>query len=143
MATNGKANGKAKKLGGCTGRGFMPGKSGNPGGKVREIADLRALARQATPTIIDNLVHVVEHGRWPRDKAKVSDSVRMVAHLTLLDRGYGKPLSTAVIANLPSLDPPKQITKQMTPEEAAREYELMIKQGQQDLAQLIHGELVR
>jgi hypothetical protein len=119
MAANGKAK---KKPGGVTGRGFMPGKSGNPGGRVREVADLRVLARQATPTIINNLVHVVEHGRWPNERAKVADTVRMVAHLTLLDRGYGKPVQANLVADLTPLPAPKTITGEMTVEQAAQAY---------------------
>jgi hypothetical protein len=117
----------------------MPGKSGNPGGRVREVADLRMLARQATPTIIDNLVHVVKHGRWPHEKAKVSDPVRMVAYLTLLDRGYGKPIQGMVTADLTPLPDPKTITPTMSHQEAAGMYARSIKQGERDLDNLLEG----
>jgi Family of unknown function (DUF5681) len=79
----------AKKRSGVTGKRFLPGQSGNPGGRPREVADLRAMAREADTAIMRNLHYVVEFGRWPDEKRRVSDQVRMVAHLTLLDRGWG------------------------------------------------------
>jgi hypothetical protein len=121
------------RRGGVTGKGFLPGQVINPGGRPREVADLRALARRPTELIINNLIHVVEHGRWPNERSKVSDPVRMVAHLTLLDRGYGKPLSTAVVADLTPLPDPKTITPQMSMQEAQQLYADSLKQGEREL----------
>jgi hypothetical protein len=132
MAQAKKANGKGRR-GGVTGKGFLPGQVINPGGRPREVADLRALARRPTELIINNLIHVVEHGRWPNERSKVSDPVRMVAHLTLLDRGYGKPLSTAVVADLTPLPDPKTITPQMSMQEAQQLYADSLKQGEREL----------
>jgi hypothetical protein len=112
-----KAN-AAKKRGGVTGKGFLPGQSDNPGGRPREVADLRAMAREADPAIMRNLHYIVEFGRWPNEKRKVSDQIRMVAHLTLRDRGWGKPLQGCEVKNIPPL-PLIPITKQMTAQEAS------------------------
>jgi hypothetical protein len=90
----------AKKRGGVTGKGFLPDQSGNPGGRPREVADLRAMAREADPAIMRNLHYIVEFGRWPDEKRRVSDQVRMVAHLTLLDRGWGKPMQGIEVKNV-------------------------------------------
>jgi hypothetical protein len=35
-----------KRLGGCTGRGFMPGQSGNPGGRRKSVASLTAVLKR-------------------------------------------------------------------------------------------------
>lgn len=65
--------------GGVTGKGFKPGQSGNPGGKVK-IASLEAAARAHTPEAIEALVLAL---RSPRE--------RVPAAIALLDRGWGKP----------------------------------------------------
>jgi hypothetical protein len=103
---------------------------------------LRVLARRPTELIINNLIHVVEHGRWPHEKAKVSDPVRMVAHLTLLDRGYGKPIQGMVTADLTPLPDPKTIDKQMSHAEAAQAYADTIKQAEQDLGRLLEPPVI-
>lgn len=66
-----------------TGKGqFKPGQSGNPRGRPKESADLKALARQHTKEAVERLVH------WLRsDNPKAS----VTAAQALLDRGYGKP----------------------------------------------------
>ena len=48
----------ARRLGGATGRGFMPGRSGNPAG--RKKGD-EALARQHTEAAIQALVKALEN----------------------------------------------------------------------------------
>lgn len=61
---------------------FEKGKSGNPGGRPKEIHEVKELARAHTKEAIDRLVH------WMRSNdAKASVS----ASQALLDRGYGKP----------------------------------------------------
>ena len=64
------------------GRPFRKGESGNPGGRPKVIADVRALARAAAPDAIEELAKLAI-------KAK-SGTARVVAIRELLDRGYGK-----------------------------------------------------
>ena|SRR6516225_8064534 len=64
------------------GKPFQKGQSGNPGGRPKENAEVRDLARQYTVEAIDRLVF------WMRSKeARAS----IVAAVALLDRGWGKP----------------------------------------------------
>lgn len=70
--------------GGVTGKGWMPGQSGNPGGRPKGIA---AIARQHTDKAVDVLVAAMDEDD-PR--------VRVAAAREILDRGYGKaPVFTA------------------------------------------------
>lgn len=64
---------------------FLKGRSGNPGGRPKEIADVKALAREHGPAAVNRLV-----GWMESDNAKASVS----AAQALLDRGYGKPAQT-------------------------------------------------
>ena len=64
------------------GRQFKKGESGNPGGRPRVIAELRALARAHAPDAIKELARLAI-------KAK-SEATRVAAIRELLDRGYGK-----------------------------------------------------
>jgi hypothetical protein len=67
----------ARRLGGATGRGFLPGRSGNPAGRAKGI---EALARQHTEAAIQALV-----------KALDSPKERVPAAVALLNRGWGLP----------------------------------------------------
>lgn len=61
---------------------FEKGKSGNPGGRPKEAAEVKALAKEHTKEAIDRLVF------WMRsDESRTS----VAAAQTLLDRGHGKP----------------------------------------------------
>jgi hypothetical protein len=63
---------------------FHKGQSGNPGGRPKEIAEVKELARQHMPAAIEALVSIMNN-------AKASDAARVSAATALLDRGYGKP----------------------------------------------------
>lgn len=63
---------------------FEKGKSGNPGGRPKEGADIRALARTHGTAAIAGLYKIASDKR-------VSASTRIMAWNSLLDRGYGKP----------------------------------------------------
>ena len=62
--------------------GYRKGQSGNPGGRPKEIAEVRDLARQHTKLSIERLVH------WAKsDDARAS----VAAAAALLDRAWGRP----------------------------------------------------
>jgi hypothetical protein len=62
---------------------FLPGISGNPGGRPPEVGDVRELAREYTEEAVATLVDLMRHAR--------SDAARGAAAQALLDRGYGNP----------------------------------------------------
>ena len=62
---------------------FKPGESGNPGGRPKEVAEVKELARSHGPEAIEKLAAVM---RSDNTKAAVA------AAIALLDRGYGKPV---------------------------------------------------
>ena len=62
---------------------FVPGSSGNPGGRPKDEARVAELARSYTSEGIDTLVELMRHGKEER--------VRGTAAQALLDRGWGKP----------------------------------------------------
>jgi hypothetical protein len=61
---------------------FAPGQSGNPGGRPKEAAEVKALAREHGAEAIAKLVLLL------RDDDK---RTALAAAQALLDRGYGKP----------------------------------------------------
>ncbi len=61
---------------------FKKGQSGNPGGRPKELGDIRELARAHTTAAIETLVRALD--------AK-SEQTRVTAAEALLSRGWGKP----------------------------------------------------
>ena len=68
---------------------FRKGESGNPGGRPKEIAEIKALARQHGPAAIQKLVEYLDGS-----DGKLSQA----AAIALLDRGYGKPTQSMDLA---------------------------------------------
>lgn len=66
---------------------FKPGQSGNPGGRVKEVAHVRELARQHTEAAIKTLVEIM-------GSETEKGAARVAAAQALLDRGYGKPMQS-------------------------------------------------
>lgn len=61
---------------------FQKGQSGNPGGRPKEVADVRALAREHTKEAINRLVEWMQS-----DNPKAS----VAACVAILNRGHGMP----------------------------------------------------
>jgi hypothetical protein len=67
--------------------GFQPGKSGNPGGRPRETAEVRSLAREHTTEAVEALRTIMKDSSEPA-------SARVAAANSLLDRGWGRAPQT-------------------------------------------------
>jgi hypothetical protein len=67
---------------------FQPGKSGNPGGRPKEVEAVRELARQHTGEAIQTLAAIMRDGKEPA-------AARVRAAEYVLDRGWGRPETTA------------------------------------------------
>lgn len=63
---------------------FEKGKSGNPGGRPKEVIAVRDLARAETEKSIKALAEI-------RDSKAAPESSRVAASQALLDRGWGRP----------------------------------------------------
>src|SRR5260221_6360467 len=79
---------------------FKPGVSGNPTGRPKENAEVKALARQWTEEAIRTLADVMRDTTAP-------PSARVMASSTILDRGWGKAPQHLTIEKTPldELDP--------------------------------------
>jgi hypothetical protein len=64
--------------------GFQKGRSGNPGGRPKEVGEVRDLARQYTPQAIEALQTIMNEQEAPA-------SARVAAAEALLNRGWGRP----------------------------------------------------
>jgi hypothetical protein len=63
---------------------FKKGQSGNPGGRPKQVAEVKALARTFTELAIKTLASIAK-------SSKATDAARVSACVALLDRGWGKP----------------------------------------------------
>lgn len=82
MAREEVGNNGESTLGGATGKGFVPGKSGNPSGRPKMPEELREAFRAHAPIALKTLVDVMTTGEKDSDRVKASEII--------LDRGYGK-----------------------------------------------------
>ena len=74
---------RVPRLGGSTGKGWTPGRSGNPKGRAPAEVDIAALARVHGPRCIEVAVALLDD----------QDSrIRLGAVNALLDRGFGRPV---------------------------------------------------
>ena len=101
------------------GRPWPKGTSGNPGGRPKVAADVRALARQLTAQALNALAEIMEDSGTPA-------AARISAAKELLDRGWGKAPAALIMApfDLPQeSEPVDQLQLEMEAEiEAAKRY---------------------
>src|SRR5260221_5452738 len=81
-------NGGTRRNGGVTGAGFLPGASGNPGGRPRGLSRrVRELVGEDGEAIVSYMVSVMAD-----EKARAAD--RLEAAKWLADRGFGRSVQT-------------------------------------------------
>jgi hypothetical protein len=101
-------NGRTTSLGGITGSGFLPGQSGNPGGRPKGLSRrVRELVGDRGEVIADYMLSVMHD-----EKARTAG--RLEAAKWLADRGFGRAVQTLdfdVTAH-----PPIDVTKLSTPD---------------------------
>jgi len=73
MVPMGENSGKTAKRG--RGRPFQPGQSGNPGGRPKEDAPVRDLARQHTAEAIRKLTTIMRSGKQEQAAALTLDQL--------------------------------------------------------------------
>lgn len=81
MTVDNSAAERTKKAGGVTGRGFKKGQSGNPGGRPKNLKEVKEAAREHTLLAIERLVY------WAKSE---EPKASVTAANALLDRAWGK-----------------------------------------------------
>ncbi len=71
---------------------FKKGQSGNPGGRPKELKGIKELAQNNAELAIMALIRVAQHGK--------SESARVMAANSILDRGFGKPVQSTEVSGV-------------------------------------------
>lgn len=100
-------NGRSR--GGCTRRGFLPGQSGNPGGRPKGLAALVRAQTKDGKELVDLMLRVLR-GTLAMNGKKPGISDRIKAVEWLADRGWGKPV---VMVELPEDNVEQQVTLEL------------------------------
>jgi hypothetical protein len=69
------------------GRPFVPGQSGNPGGRPKDVLGIQRLALERCPEAIEKLTELMRSAQSERAQADAASKI--------LDRGCGKPTQPA------------------------------------------------
>ncbi len=88
------------KIGGVTGKGFMPGTSGNPGGRSKGLESLSRAATKDGKLLITFWMAVLlgdtktlkDQFNFSNGQFGVSLDDRIIASKLLAERGWGKPV---------------------------------------------------
>ena len=67
---------------------FKPGQSGNPGGRPKEAAEVKALARSHSKAAVEKLVDLM--------RSSADERTIIAACNSILDRGLGKPAQAII-----------------------------------------------
>ena len=103
MSTNEE---KPKKLGGCTGKGFMPGKSGNPSGLPKGTVSLKAAVERVLCKEWDRKRKLKEVDRHAKIFLDSCAEGRIDGYKILFDRLDG-PVSVDITSKGESIRPPE------------------------------------
>ncbi len=68
---------------------FKKGQSGNPGGRPKEVAEVRKLAKEHGPAAIERLVELM---------SSENERTAVAACEAILNRGYGRPAQSVTLA---------------------------------------------
>jgi hypothetical protein len=85
---------------------FAPGASPNPGGRPREIGDVRELARSHTAESVETLATIMRSGK--------SEVARITAATSLLDRGWGRPVQALDVSRREITNPAELTEEELT-----------------------------
>jgi hypothetical protein len=85
------------QLGGVTGKGWLPGQSGNPGGRAKGLGEYIRSQTADGQELVDHALHTLRNARSPW-------AARAAARRDLMDHGFGRP-PQAVKVNLEGLQP--------------------------------------
>jgi hypothetical protein len=85
---------------------FAPGASPNPGGRPKDIGDVRELARSHTAESVETLATIMRSGK--------SEVARITAATSLLDRGWGRPVQTIDATHRGITDPAELTYEELT-----------------------------
>jgi hypothetical protein len=112
------------KLGGVSGKGWMPGRSGNPGGRPARLKVLREKAANYCDADVEYLHEIICDKEQP-------GATRVMAWCALRDTAYGKPPQALAISQQTHVTL-QDITKDMTDEQAQKIYMDLITLGPED-----------
>ena len=81
---------ETKRPGGVTGKGFLPGHSGNPGGRPKGLAERVRQETNDGKMILDFMIAVARGAKIDGRKPRLAD--RVDANKWLADRGWGRAI---------------------------------------------------